>query len=167
LLVPRVQSVAGGTQLRGPRGNAARLHNAATGSKTATTKCTRCSVSPLMKCTLRDRRSSLETISGQYMPLGATALDRRALLPLRFTTRRIRSSALNLPHHMATQVKPQATTISAVFDFVFHLSASNRSFTPYTKVSGPVAAGNLLGHHNRQNSLFYQPANAHPQIVVP
>ena len=30
----------------------------------ATMKCTRCSMSPLMKCTLRDRRSSLETISG-------------------------------------------------------------------------------------------------------
>jgi hypothetical protein len=30
----------------------------------ATMKCTRCSISPLMKCTLRDRRSSLDTISG-------------------------------------------------------------------------------------------------------
>jgi hypothetical protein len=91
----------------------------------------------------------------------------RQMLALRITTRRIRSSALDLPHHMATQVKPQATTVSAVFDFVFHLSASNRSFTRYTKVSGPVAACNLLGHHNRQHSLLYQPANAHPQIVVP
>ena len=30
----------------------------------ATTKCTLCSMSPVMKCTLRDKRSSLETISG-------------------------------------------------------------------------------------------------------
>ena len=30
----------------------------------ATMKCTRCSMSPVMKCTLRDRRSIFETISG-------------------------------------------------------------------------------------------------------
>ena len=41
------------------------------------------------------------------------------------------ASALDLPHHMAPQVKPQATTVPAVFDFVFHMSGSNRFFAPY------------------------------------
>lgn len=68
---------------------------------------------------------------------------------------------------MATQVKPQATTIPMVFDFVFNLSARNRSFAPYAKLSGPVAAVNMLRHHDRQHSFLYQPANAYPQVLVP
>ena len=37
----------------------------------ATTKCTLCSMSPVMKCTLRDKRSSLETISGHRPDLAS------------------------------------------------------------------------------------------------
>src|SRR4029077_3047387 len=104
----------------------------------------------------------------QCIPVGpARSSVGRHLPALRITTRSTRSSALDLPYHMATQVKPQAATVPEVFNFVLHLSASNRFFTRYAKISGPVAARNLLGHHDRQHSLLYQAANAHPQIVVP
>jgi hypothetical protein len=42
-------------------------------SRATTMKCTLCSISPVMKCTLRERRSSLETISGRRADLACSS----------------------------------------------------------------------------------------------
>src|SRR5215469_8532352 len=71
-------------------------------------------------------------------------------------------SALDLPHHMTTQVETERPAVTVVSKLVFDLCAGDGLSASNAYVARSIAGVDSGGHHHRQPTVRDELADTHP-----